>query len=82
VPLSTEEALCLGTPGKEMTIADENLDCEYLKDNKCSVYDRRPLLCRLFGIIPGMPCPAGGKPERMLNTKEEDKIIESYRKRF
>jgi Fe-S-cluster containining protein len=30
---------------------------------KCSIYEDRPLICRLFGVVEGMKCPHGCKPE-------------------
>jgi Fe-S-cluster containining protein len=41
------------------------------KDNRCSVYKVRPLLCRLWGIVENLPCVYGCKPEpRYLTTVE------------
>lgn len=31
-------------------------------DKKCSVYDVRPMICRLWGATDSMPCPYGCKP--------------------
>ena len=28
-------------------LADDTGKCKYLKDNKCSIYNRRPLICRV-----------------------------------
>ncbi|MFG3438396.1 YkgJ family cysteine cluster protein [Nonomuraea sp. NPDC047897] len=32
------------------------------KDNRCSVYDVRPMLCRLWGATETMPCAYGCRP--------------------
>lgn len=32
-------------------------------DRRCSVYEIRPLLCRLWGIVESMPCHYGCRPE-------------------
>lgn len=34
-----------------------SMDCPALVDGKCSVYDDRPLICRLWGAVESMPCP-------------------------
>ena len=33
--------------------------CPALVDNRCSVYEARPLICRLWGAVQSMPCPYG-----------------------
>lgn len=30
---------------------------------QCSVYEVRPLICRLWGVVKSMPCPWGCRPE-------------------
>jgi Fe-S-cluster containining protein len=37
---------------------------------KCSVYDIRPLICRLWGMVKAMPCPWGCNPSRWVSDKE------------
>jgi len=46
-----------------------NVKCKYLKDNKCSIYEVRPLICRLFGLTDIMPCTYFREEVRM--TAEE-----------
>jgi len=37
---------------------DRPMDCPWLRNgNECLVYAVRPMLCRLQGLIPGLPCP-------------------------
>jgi Fe-S-cluster containining protein len=62
-------------PGNE-----ENYMCPYIVDGKCSVYELRPMICRLFGAseIPMLKCSEGGVPERMLNEKETEEIMMPY----
>jgi len=50
------------------------LSCPHLGENGCQVYDERPLICRLFGTTPSLPCPNGRRPEVMINAKVEQKI--------
>lgn len=43
-------------PGKEVP------KCNLLSaDGRCSVYDIRPTICRLWGAVEGMPCPQNCK---------------------
>jgi Fe-S-cluster containining protein len=37
--------------------------CPALREGRCSVYDVRPTICRLWGVVEGMPCPHGCVPE-------------------
>lgn len=55
----------------------ETVHCPLLKDDRCSIHDIRPLICRLWGVVDhdGMRCPHGCKVERMLTNKESYKII-------
>ena len=36
--------------------SDGCLTCPMLKDNKCSIYHKRPLICRLYGVVENMKC--------------------------
>lgn len=38
---------------------------------RCSVYEARPLICRLFGVSEGLECHAGCKPSGRYLTKDE-----------
>jgi len=50
------------------------LNCPYLGKHGCEVYDERPLICRLFGTTPRMPCPNNQAPEQMIDERIEKKI--------
>jgi hypothetical protein len=39
-------------------------------EGRCSVYNIRPLICRLWGVAESMPCPYGCEPERWLGDRE------------
>ena len=55
----------------------DTLDCPMLKDGRCSVYDIRPTICRLFGTIKGkMVCPHGCQPERLLTDAEARMLLD------
>jgi len=40
--------------------------CPLLVMGLCSVYDHRPLICRAFGSVEGLPCPHGCRPEVLV----------------
>jgi len=35
------------------------MECTLLVNGRCSRYEDRPLICRLWGVVPEMPCPFG-----------------------
>ncbi len=55
-------------PGDPMEALEAYLDggpvesCPALVDGRCSVYEIRPLVCRLWGSVEEMPCPHGCVP--------------------
>ena len=50
---------------------DSSLTCSKLIDRRCSIYPDRPLLCRMWGAVEGMPCAFGCVPKggRMSDKK-------------
>jgi Fe-S-cluster containining protein len=42
--------------GPGMMVSTPEGVCAYLKNGRCSVYDLRPRVCRLYGHVPEMPC--------------------------
>lgn len=49
--------------------------CPYLKDNKCSVYPVRPMICHLWGATEKMECHKGCVPIEGYITEDEAKQI-------
>ena len=46
--------------------------CQHLDGDRCGVYERRPMLCRLWGATEELPCPYGCKTDRPpLTAKQE-----------
>lgn len=75
VTASSEEVARLPVKSdKEHEIALAEYNCPYLGANGCEVYGERPLICRLFGTTPRLPCPNGKGPTVMIATKLEQKI--------
>ena len=50
------------------------LNCPHLGPQGCTVYQERPLICRLFGTTPRMPCPQGRRPEALIDEGVEAQI--------
>lgn len=42
---------------------------------RCSVYEIRPLICRLWGLIESLPCTFGCRPERYLTDAEAYELL-------
>lgn len=56
------------------------LDCPLLTADKlCSVYEIRPMICRLWGASEAMPCPHGCHPvpRPLTRTETLDLVVES-----
>jgi Fe-S-cluster containining protein len=69
-----------------LTISDDDGTCSMLKDGRCSVYEVRPLICRLWGLTKEMECPHGCVPTRWISRAEGFELLtkaheltESYR---
>jgi Fe-S-cluster containining protein len=58
----------------EHDAALDELSCVHLGPKGCTVYDERPLICRLFGTTPKMPCPNERRPEIMVDSKIECQV--------
>lgn len=75
VTTSTEEMSRLPIKtDAEHEVALEDLNCVHLGPNGCTVYAERPLICRLFGTTPDMPCPNGRRPENLVDTEIERQV--------
>jgi len=51
------------------------LSCPHLGDNGCEAYEERPLICRLFGTTPKLPCPNGNRPDILITPHVEQQIL-------
>ena len=55
--------------------------CSLLVDGKCTQYDIRPSICRLWGLIKDeLECPYGCVPERWLSNEEARRFTEKVQK--
>lgn len=57
------------------TVGDDR--CPLLIFNECSVYELRPLICRMYGVVESMRCQHGCVPERVLSNEEAGELIEA-----
>lgn len=60
--------------GKRPQIKNDG-SCIYLLNGKCSEYDKRPLVCRLFGAAPDLPCKFGCKPNKPFPQELADRLL-------
>jgi Fe-S-cluster containining protein len=70
------------TPLAEATAKADTYWCEALTaDRRCAVYDLRPVICRLWGAVEGMPCLYGCRPQGGYLTDQQglELIIEAGR---
>jgi Fe-S-cluster containining protein len=66
------------TPYQEALAGVERFHCDALTgDKRCAVYELRPLICRIWGAVEGMPCVYGCVPEggRWLSDMDAYRMI-------
>jgi len=70
--------LDVGTPDRNTNILTTNElqdpSCPLLLMRRCTVYSDRPLICRLFGVAEGLPCPHGCEPTKKISDHDVIKI--------
>lgn len=64
--------------GTYIPVSDENSDliCPFLQQGKCSIYDDRPLVCRMYGAAEKLQCEHGCKPT--VSVQKEAEIRNEY----
>lgn len=60
--------------GKEPFFTEEG-SCGYLVDGRCSVYNDRPTICRLYGVTEKLPCNYGCNSPTVLSENSSQKIL-------
>lgn len=87
VPMSVHEGRRLRKNGTPLPSAEEGLvglardfehyRCPALVDGRCTVYELRPLICRLYGAVEDMRCEHGCVPDGgFLTTAEARQLID------
>jgi len=56
--------------------------CSFVTEEGCSIHADRSIICRMFGVTVGMPCPKGVPVERMIDEQTASAISKSYLKHF
>jgi Fe-S-cluster containining protein len=54
----------------------EDYFCPALRAGRCSVYEDRPTICRLWGATESMPCPHGCTPPNALSQQESFDLLQ------
>jgi hypothetical protein len=83
IPLYPAEANAIRDAGLEVPSYNEAKgSCSALVEGRCTIYEHRPLICRLFGnVAPKMKCPYGCKPATLyLTDKQSKKLFEALTK--
>ncbi len=78
IPLGSEWVSFGGTPALQSAATGM---CPFLTPGGCSVYDRRPFMCRIFGATKGEPllaCPHGVKADRPLSAAKAAILMDRY----
>jgi hypothetical protein len=65
----------------ERAAALAHWDCAHLGPHGCTVYDERPLVCRLFGTTERLPCPHGRRPASMIDPAVDAGIDQFFHQR-
>lgn len=76
-PVTTSSEEMARLPRKsveEQEAALSELNCVHLGPQGCTVYEERPLICRLFGTTPRLPCPRGRRPDEMIDPGAEQLV--------
>jgi len=53
--------------------------CPHVSKEGCSVRDRRPFVCQMFGVVESMSCPKGMNSV-FLSAEKEAELREEFRK--
>lgn len=61
-------------PDGARVLARPDLACPLLVMKRCSVYGARPLVCRAFGAVQGLPCPHGCRSAEPMSDQRFDSI--------
>jgi len=52
--------------------------CQFAKDVGCSIYFKRPIICRLYGVVENLRCPYGSGPKKIMRAKDGNEILQEY----
>lgn len=69
--LLEDGTVVLGEPGST---------CELLVMGRCTAYDQRPSICRVYGAAAGLPCGHGCVPDRPMTDHEARQLVQAVAK--
>lgn len=61
--------------GISILAVDHHGKCRLLADGRCTAYQARPTICRLYGVAEGLECPHGCEPSRKLTRCEAAQLM-------
>jgi hypothetical protein len=72
IDMSLRERQRIQQRGRGDVTCGAGASCSMLDDERrCSVYDIRPMICRLWGSAQGLACPYGCRPAEGLLSREQ-----------
>lgn len=77
VPATRAEIATIEAQSSHAWGVTRDFTCTMLAGGRCSVYESRPLLCRLWGVVEKMACPHGCIPDRWLSDDEAKALLDS-----
>jgi hypothetical protein len=63
IGMSVRERARIVERARKPVTCDAHASCSMLAERRCGVYEIRPMVCRLWGVVRSMPCPYGCRPE-------------------
>lgn len=79
-PKESQRIMASGHPNPKAinSLRHGPLTCSALdRDRRCRIYQNRPVICRLYGVVPALRCEHGCEPERWLTDKEAAQIMKA-----
>lgn len=74
--MSVRERSRITEQARQPVSHDVSGTCSLLTDlQRCSVYEIRPMICRLWGMVERMPCPYGCRPDGGLLPDSEGRRL-------
>ncbi len=70
LPANIVQGYCMLEP------KEEALECRCLTEEKrCSIYEHRPMICRLWGVAEGLECEHGCEATGAVSREEAKKLL-------
>lgn len=63
-----------------MPVSSTDDRCPYLLMDRCSIYEQRPTICRLYGVARGLQCPHGCQPTQLYSEDAAQTLLRRIRK--